>query len=519
MFAGFRNATRLIGIIRTLGRNDALFPLDFLRVPPELLLFAKAFRPLRAGKKVVHRRPGQRLATALQEMGPSFIKLGQTLATRSDLTGEEFAADLSELQDRLPPFPGAEARATVEAELGRPLDELFSEFNDAPVAAASIAQVHLAVTSDGVPVAVKVLRPRIEAAFGRDLDLFYWLAEVVERTRPALRRLKPVEVVRMLESGVRIEMDLRMEAAAASELRDNFADDPDFRVPKVDWGRTGRRVLTLERIEGIRIDERDRLIEAGHNPEAVLAKTSAAFFRQAFRDGFFHADLHPGNIFVDAQGRIAVVDFGIMGRLDKKTRYYLADMLQGFLNADYERVAEIHFRAGYVPANQSVDLFTQACRAIGEPIFGKPQHEISIARLLSQLFELTENFEMETQPQLLLLQKTMLVAEGVGRCLSPNVNMWQLARPLIEDWMIKNRGPEARLRDTAADFLSGIEQLPALVRNGERALKQIGEGGLRLHPETIRDLRREAPKPGIAAWIPWLAVAALVILLAIAIQI
>lgn len=430
-------------------------------------------------------RPGQRLAAALEELGPSFIKLGQLLSTRADLLGEEITADLASLQDRLPPFPGSAACALIETEFGCPLRTLFASFDQTAIAAASIAQVHFARTIEGREVAVKVLRPGIAEAFARDLDLFLWLAEWSERLQPALRRLKPVEVVETLAEVVRFEMDLRLEAAAAAELGENFAGDPDFRVPRVDWLRTGRGVLTIERVNGIRIDDRVAILAAGHRIEDLLGKAAAAFFNQVFRDGFFHADLHPGNMFVDTDGAIAVVDFGIMGRLDRATRFYLADMLIGFLSGDYRRVAEVHFAAGYVPPGRSVDAFTQACRSIGEPILGRPLQEISVARLLAQLFEITEQFEMETQPQLLLLQKTMVVIEGVGRRLDPAINIWTLARPLIENWMRDNRGPEARVRlglETLADL---AERVPRLVRSLETLVSDWSREGVVLHLESL----------------------------------
>ena len=445
---------------------------------------------LRIGRALTRRRtpaarPGQRLAAAFNELGPSFIKLGQLLSTRADLFGEEITLDLASLQDRLPPFPGPEARALIEAEFARPLPTLFSSFDDTAIAAASIAQVHFAQTTEGHDVAVKVLRPGIVEAFSRDLDLFLWLARLGERLQPLVRRLKPVEVVEMLAEVVRIEMDLRFEAAAASELAENFAGDADFRVPRVDWQRTGRSVLTLERISGIRIDDRAALTAAGHRIDDVLTRATSAFFNQVFRDGFFHADLHPGNMFVDALGAIVVVDFGIMGRLDRATRFYLADMLLGFLSGDYRRVAEVHFAAGYVPPRRSVDAFTQACRAIGEPILGRPLHEISFARLLAQLFEVTEQFEMETQPQLLLLQKTMVQIEGVGRRLDPEVNIWGLARPLIEAWMRDNRGPEARLRQQLETVAEVIDRIPRLMRKVEALIDDWSREGIVMHAETL----------------------------------
>jgi len=506
LLRSLRNLARLLGIARTLARHDALFALQALSVAPVAVACARFLSwPDPVSKRL---RPGQRLARALQDLGPSFIKLGQTLSTRSDLLGEEMAADLSELQDRLPPFAGAQARATVESELGRKIEALFQSFEDAPVAAASIAQVHYAVTSDGREVAVKVLRPGIEAAFARDLDLFRWAAAAAERVQPQLRRLRPSASVETFAATVRAEMDLRLEAAAASELAQNFADNPGFIVPKVDWTRTAKRVLTLARVAGIRSDDRAALVAAGHDPDRILAQSANAIFTQVFRDGFFHADLHPGNLFVDAQGRLVVVDFGIMGRLDRKTRNYLADMLLGSLNGDYPRVADVHFRAGYVPANQSRDAFTQACRSIGEPILGLPMHQISIARLLAQLFQITETFEMETQPQLLLLQKTLLMAEGVGRRLNDRVNMWTLARPLIEDWMRDNRSPEARLKNLASEVASALERLPNLLHDIEAAAAQAADGGLRLSPETLRELARQQPRAS-ALWPLWLAIAGL----------
>ena len=289
------------------------------------------------------------------------------------------------MQDRLEPFSTSEARRTIAEELGQPVELLFTEFSEEPVSAASIAQVHFATTPDRREVAVKVLRPGIEAAFARDLDLMFWVAGLIERSEPRLKRLKPLAVVRTFEETVRLEMDLRLEAAAAAELAQNFVGDDSYHVPAVDWTRTARRVLTLERIAGIRMDDRDALTAAGHDIEDVLTRAAAIFFNQVFRDGYFHGDQHPGNMAVAADGAIVAVDFGIMGRLDRATRFLLADMLLAFLDRDYRRLAEVQFEAGYVPATQSVDRFAQACRSIGEPIFGRALSEISFARLLGQL--------------------------------------------------------------------------------------------------------------------------------------
>jgi ubiquinone biosynthesis protein len=458
MFRAIRNSWRLLALAFRFARHDALFPLETLGIAPALIAWARLFR-----SRQDTRRPGERLAAALQDMGPSFIKLGQALSTRADLLNEEVATDLGRLQDHLPAFPGSEARAIIERELGQPLGALFSAFDDVPVAAASIAQVHFAVTTDGRDVAVKVLRPAIEQAFARDLDLFYWMAELVERTQPRFRRLKPVESVRAFAEIVRIEMDLRMEAAAAEELGDNFRDDPSYRAPAIDWDRTAERVLTLERVDGTPIGDRAAIVAAGHDADVVMTKCAEAFFYQVFRDGFFHADMHGGNAFVDRQGRIVPVDFGIMGRIDEDTRGYLAELLVAFLRRDYRAVAEVQFRAGYVPADQSLEMFAQACRSIGEPIFGKPSHQISIARLLAQMLRVTEQFEMTVQPQLLLLQKTMLMAEGMGTRLNPTVNIWELARPLIEDWMRTHFGPRATVGRAAHDLAQGLRRLPRLI--------------------------------------------------------
>lgn len=481
-----RHIVRVFSIARALARHDALFILKSAKIEPMAVWVAGLL-----GHKKSTLRPGQRLAGALQEMGPSFIKLGQMLATRPDLLGEEIASDLSHLQDKLPPFASHLAKAEIEREFTKPLNEIFSKFDDTPVAAASIAQVHFALTPNGQEVAVKVLRPNIEQSFQKDLDLFFWAAKLIEHTRPELKRLKPLEVVKTLARSVEMEMDLRFEAAAASELQENFKGDDSFVVPDVDWSRTGKRVLTTSRVHGVSMVDGDTVAKAGHDPLDILEKTAGAFFMQVFRDGFFHADMHPGNVFVTADGAIAVVDFGIMGRIDKPTRRHLAELLMAFLARDYRRAAEVHFEAGWIPFGQSVDEFTQACRSIAEPVLDKPQNEISIATLLGQLFQITETFKMETQPQLLLLQKTMLVAEGTGRKLAPDANMWFIARPLIERWMRENLGPEARIKDTASEGVAMLKRLPRLVRGMEQVLADFEKGGLKLHPDTVRAMRGE----------------------------
>jgi len=499
----FRNLRRLFKIARILARHDALFAFEQLKLTPLIVAIARL-----ASNAKAEGRPGQRLARALNEAGPNFIKLGQILSTRSDLLGEEMAADLSKLQDRLPPFPGAEARAIIVAEFGAEIEEMFQSFDDQAIAAASIAQVHFAVTSDGRKVAVKVLRPGIEDALERDLSLLHWLAGLAERARPDLRRLKPRQVIEMLVESVGMELDLRLEAAAGAELKENFSGDTSFVVPEIDWGRTGRRVLTTERLVGIPLDDRNAIIAAGHEPHMIVEKAVYATFKQIFEDGFFHADVHPGNLFVTESGDIGAVDFGIMGRLNLKTRRTLGELLVAFLTRNYRTAAEVHFRAGWIPANRSIDHFTQACRSIGEPILDKPQSEISIARLLGQLFQITETFQMETQPQLLLLQKTMLVAEGTVRTLCPEINMWQIARPLIENWMIKVLGPEARVRDAVSGLAEAAERFPRFLDGLEAGASMIANGQVRLHPDTVQALRGDNKRGGLIV-ILWIGITVL----------
>jgi ubiquinone biosynthesis protein len=465
MLRSIKHCWRMIRIARALARHNALFPFELVPQARPFLRLAGPFVNKRA-----EGRPGQRLAAALEEMGPTFIKFGQSLATRTDLLGEAIATDLSTLQDRLPSFPIEQARAIVEADLDQQLEALFADFADQPVAAASIAQVHFATTSDGREVAVKVLRPGIEQAIEEDLVFFTWLAELVERTQPRLGHYRPVEAVAIFATATRRELDLRLEAAAAVELARNSLDYEGFRVPEVDWRRTGRRVLTLERVIGQHVGGRARLIAAGHDPDRIMENASRAFFSQVFKDGFFHGDMHPGNFLIDAEGTIVALDFGIMGRVEMTDRRHMAEILIGFLDRDYVSVADVFFRAGFLPPEADKMAFVQAIRSIGEPILGLPLEEISFGRLVGQLLAVADSFEMRTQPQLLLLQKTMVVAEGVGRLLNPRVNMWQLAQPLVEEWIITNLGPRAKVEQALAEGVDTARRLPGLVRRLEDRL-------------------------------------------------
>jgi ubiquinone biosynthesis protein len=487
---------RLWRSARLLARYDALLPGEYrTRLP----LGARAARMvLGLGRVEEKGTPGIRLAHALERLGPAYIKLGQMLATRPDIVGEEVAGALEHLQDRLPPFPDSVARAAIADSLGRPLEDLFSAFG-APVAAASIAQVHRATTSEGAEAAVKVLRPGVEILFRRDLDALALFARLAERVSPEARRLRFAALVETLAASVALELDLRMEAAAASELYDRTRTDADFRVPHVDWTRTSARVLTSEWIDGIPIRDAGKLQDAGYDPKKIALLLVRSFLTQALRDGFFHADMHPGNLFLDREGRLVAVDFGIMGRLDLGMRRFMAGTLAGFLARDYRRVAQLHYDFAFVPPHHPVETFAQALRAIGEPIFGRSAREVSIARLLAQLFETTRRFDMQAQPQLVLLQKTMVVVEGVARNLDPDFDIWVASRPVAERWVSDNMGPEARLQ-RAAEGVGALgklaEDLPQLVRNAEQLSQMVAEGGVRLHPDTAREIAREQERKG-----------------------
>jgi len=460
--------------------------------------------PFRAGEP-----RERRISAALTKLGPSWIKLGQFMATRADVIGPELAQDLSHLQDRLKPFSMAEARRAVEEALGGRLEDHFTSFGP-PIAAASIAQVHKATvaTPDGErQVAVKILRPGVERRFRHDLDSFYFAARMIERVHPPSRRLRPLAVVDMLKRTTELEMDLRLEAAAISEMADNIAGDRElesgnFRVPGVDWRRTSKRIMTLEWIDGMPIGDRAALAAAGHDLEVLGMTVIRSFLRHAMRDGFFHADMHQGNLFVDAAGNVVAVDFGIMGRLGKMERRYLAEILNGLITRDYMQAAQVHYDAGYVPPHHPVAVFAQAMRAIGEPIHGRTAAEISMADLLGQLFAYTEVFDMQTRPELILLQKSMVLVEGVARSLDPNLNMWTAAEPVAREWVEKTYGVEGRLRDAGegANVVGRlISEAPRLIAEAERAghsLARMADTGIRLDDETIRRIAVQERRQG-----------------------
>jgi ubiquinone biosynthesis protein len=439
-----------------------------------------------------------RVAAALQRLGPSYVKLGQFLATRPDVVGMAMARELERLQDRLPPFPQAEAEAAIAAAFERPLNQTYARFGPA-VAAASIAQVHraeVARSTEQRQVAVKILRPNVAHSFKVDLDAFRFAAGQMEAISADARRLRLTEIVSTLTRSVAMEMDLRLEAAALSEMAENTAQDPDFRVPAVDWDRTSHNVLTMEWIDGISLNDRSKL-EASHVDLVDLSrKIIQSFLRHSLRDGFFHADMHPGNLFIDPTGRLIAVDFGIMGRLGVKERRFLAEILYGFITRDYHRVAEVHFEAGYVPPHHSVDNFAQAIRAIGEPIHNRTAQEISMARLLTLLFEVTALFDMQTRPELLLLQKTMVVVEGVARSFDPRLDIWSTAEPVVREWIERNLGPVGKIEGavTGANDLGKIlAGMPGIAGRAVLLLERMDgltRNGLQLSPESIEALGR-----------------------------
>ncbi len=383
------------------------------------------------------------IANALEELGPAFIKLGQFLSTRPDLIGAELADSLSYLRDKLPCFSFDIVRTIILSEFGKNLEQIYSSFNKMPVAAASIAQVHQAITLDGDQVAVKVRRPNIDKILIQEIGFFYFIARLLNKKFPQYKRLKLLEVVKTIETSFKFELDLSFEAAAAAELLEQNKLGYVY-IPKVNWLWTGNKIFTMEWIDATSIYEREKLIAANLDLTSLAKNFAIMFFNQAFVNGFFHADLHQGNIMVNNQGQIILLDFGIMGRLDYKNRLYIAQILHGFLNQDYDLIARIHKQAGYINKNQSVKQFAQACRAIGEPIMNLPPEQISIARLLGQLFKITEDFQMETQPQLILLQKTMIMVEGIGKILCPEANLWHLAEDWIKLWAQDNLSVEAR---------------------------------------------------------------------------
>jgi ubiquinone biosynthesis protein len=467
-----RPATHILRLLRwgrTLARHGALTGIEQSPTTPAPV--RRLARIARLGARVP-KQPDY--AGAFRAIGPAAIKLGQTLATRPDLVGEAAARNLLMLQDRLPPVPFSEVRPVIETALGRPLEALYASFDEEPIGSASVAQVYRATTIEGRKVAVKVLRPGVREKFARDIDTYEWAAAHVEALGGEASRLRPQLVIANFKRWTLRELDLRREAASASELEQMVAASEGYRVPAIDWDRTAGTVMTLEWIDGIKISDRAALIAAGHDPARLAANLVNAFLRQAISDGFFHADMHQGNLLVEPDGTIVAIDFGIMGRINRQARSWLAEILYGLLTGNYKRVAEIHFEAQYVPAHHNMDEFATALRAVGEPMRGKPVKELSVGQMLDGLFAITRDFDMQTQPHLLLLQKTMVMVEGVATALDPEINMWETSGPFVGEWIRTELGPETMVADRIIRTSRAIRRLPELLERIEEAYPPKG---------------------------------------------
>ena len=474
----------LLRIARRLAKSDAVEIVSRIHQPPLIIkillnIFAISFSKQK--DPFNNKSDEDKLCESIQGMGTTFIKLGQFLATRPDIIGEEVSKKLEKLQDRLPPFRMSEAKNILQESLG--LDNYNSILNlSEPVAAASIAQVHKAqINENGTvkDVAIKILRPEIKKVFNEEIDALMLLAYIIQSTVTKTKRLKLVEVVFLLKEITNHEMDLRFEAAAANEFAENTKNDSGFFVPKIYWNYTSEKVLTLDWVDGVSIRERDLINERNIDAKNIASNIIQHFLRHAVRDGFFHADMHQGNLFINESGQIVPIDFGIMGRIDKLNRRYLAEILFGFIQRDYKKVAEVHLVAGLVPNNVNVDELAQALRSIGEPIFGQSVKDISGGRLLKQLFDITEKFNMPTQPQLLLLQKTMVVVEGVARKLNPETNIWETSRPVLEKWLRETKDPINNFTETlrdSAEVLKKLPELPQMMEKANQALTFLASG-------------------------------------------
>ena len=424
---------------------------------------------------------GEKLSSSLESMGTTFIKLGQFLATRPDIIGDELSKKLENLQDKLPPFSTYEAKEIIRKDLGENTFNSIINLSE-PVAAASIAQVHKAQINDNgtiKDVAIKILRPNIKKIFNEEIDAIMLFAFLVESFIKKTKRLKLVDVVFLLKEITNLEMDLRFEAAAANEYAENTKNDVGFRVPQIYWNFTSENVMTLDWVDGISIRETEELKKKNFNTEKIAEDIIQNFLRHAVRDGFFHADMHQGNIFIDNNGHIVPIDFGIMGRLDKMSKRFLAEILFGFIQRDYRKVAEVHLVAGLVPKNVPIDDLAQALRSIGEPIFGQAVKDISGGKLLKQLFDVTEKFNMQTQPQLLMLQKTMVVVEGVARKLNPNTNIWSTSKPVLENWLKETKDPITTLNETiqnTSEVMKRLPEFPEIMDKANQALTFLASG-------------------------------------------
>jgi ubiquinone biosynthesis protein len=454
---GIRAVGRLLAAGWVLARYDALVPREFTPLLPLPLRGPAGLLRLLSGPQARKGRPGERLARAFEHLGPAAIKLGQLLSTRADIFGDVVAQDLAHLKDQLAPFDRAIAVAEVERSLGKPLSSLFADFGPV-VGAASLAQAHAATLLDGRKVAVKVLRPGVERRVARDIAAMELAAALAEHLGATVRRLEPRAFVAAVTRSMALELDLRLEAAAASEMGEIMARDSFMTAPAVVWDGVAKRVLTLEWAQGTPLSSPAALTLPGLDRPLLATHVIRAFLAQALDHGLFHADLHEGNLFVEAPAALTAVDFGIVGRIGANERRFLAEILWGFIQRDYRRIAEVHFDAGYVPRSQNVDDFAQALRAVGEPIFGRRARDVSMGRLLGQLFEITGLFDMHLRPELVLLQKTMVTVEGVARRIDPDSDIWVAARPVVERWIRRELAPPARLQRLAERGMRLLER-------------------------------------------------------------
>lgn len=448
---------QLIRNIRIINKYQILTNCDEFNIPLNIKIFGYLLTLFFSPISLFFKKKENfalRITNCFKELGPIYIKFGQTLSTRTDLIGNNIANQLKHLQDKLKAFKVDIAHQIIFDSFNTTHHELFAAFDDVPIAAASISQVHKAKLKTGEDVAVKILRPNIHKIYARDIKLLKFIAKIISKIFNRTKRLKLKEVINIFHSTMLVELDLRLEAAAISEMQENYLNNTDIHIPKVYWSINSKQILVTEWINGISIYDKQKLLEQKIDISEISKKMAIMFFNQAYRDGFFHADLHPGNILVQDNGIIALLDFGIMGRLSNTDRFAIAEILLSFLNRDYKSVAQIHSKVGYIPQDTNLELFAQNCRAIAEPIIGLPIKDISIGKLLTQLFQITENFGMETQPQLLLLQKSMVIIEGIGQTLDPEMNMWQLAEPWIKKWADKNLTPEAKVLRTLKKFIS-----------------------------------------------------------------
>ena len=488
---------RLISLAWRLARAGALSP--FALFIPKRGLVRRAYTlAQRLEKSNLKGRPGERLAAVLSDQGPAFVKVGQALSTRPDLIGAAVANDLTQLQDRLPPVPFLDIQPTLENVFERPLGDIFDSFDETAVSAASIAQVHFARLLDGQEVAVKVIRPGIEKAFKRDLAFLMWLATNFERTRPSLRHLRPRELTAEFAHNAISELDLRVEAAALSKFRAQFTQEDPIVLPTPLWDLSGQHVMVMTRVGGTPIDHRDALIADGHDLQQILTRAAEIFFTSTLTHGYFHGDQHGGNMMIDQAGRVVFVDFGIMGTLPWRVRYFLADLITTTLAGDYDALARRYQSAGYLGLDQDVNAFALSIRAVAQPIMGKPLEQVSFGKLLGQLLAMSQQYRLEMQPELFLLQKNMLMAEGISRQLAPDLNIWTLAEPLINDWARQNLGPARQLREMQAEGLKLLNDLPRVFKY---IRAQINEMDVR-----ERDARhwRQPKRPKARPWAAFL---------------